>query len=66
MTDVYDANPDELARFYAERIAAGFGPSAARKLDWNIRDAQAAGDRRRAAFWETVRRHLREHAAASA
>jgi hypothetical protein len=61
MTDAYYENSDELARFYAERMAKGFGPSTERKLGWNIRDALAVGDRRRAAFWERVREFARQY-----
>jgi hypothetical protein len=60
MADTYYEAPDDLARFYAEKMAQGFGPSTERKLQWNIRDALAAGDRRRAQFWERVREHARQ------
>lgn len=55
MADLYDEQPEQLARFYAERMEQGFGPNLGRKLEWTIRDAEAAGDRRRVKFWEQVR-----------
>lgn len=58
MSDPYDAykeRPQELARFYARRMAEGFGPNLDRRLAWAIRDADAALDRRRVRFWESVR-----------
>jgi hypothetical protein len=58
MADAYDEDPDALARLYAAKIAAGFGPAAARKLERDIDDARVTGDRRRVQFWERVRRHL--------
>jgi 4-hydroxyphenylpyruvate dioxygenase-like putative hemolysin len=58
MSDIYEERPGELAQFYAQRFAEGFGPNAARKLGWTVRDAEAAGDRRRARFWGDVRARL--------
>jgi hypothetical protein len=58
MADAYDENPDALARLYAAKIAAGFGPAAARKLERDLDDARVAGDRRRLQFWERVRRRM--------
>jgi hypothetical protein len=55
MTDLYHERPEELARFYAARMAQGFGANHDRKLGWTIRDAQAAGDWPRVRFWERVR-----------
>jgi hypothetical protein len=55
MSDPYDVRPQELAQFYAERMRAGFGPAAERKIGWIQRDADAAGDRRRVQFWQQVR-----------
>ena len=55
MADRYHDQKEALARFYAERMSEGFGPAVMRKLGWTIRDADAAGDRRRAQFWERVR-----------
>lgn len=54
MADAYVERAEELARFYAERMSAGFGPALERKLGWIIRDAETAGDRRRARFWQQV------------
>jgi hypothetical protein len=59
MSDIYEQRPEELAGFYAARFAQGFGPNAERKLGWTIRDAEAAGDRRRARFWAQVRERVR-------
>lgn len=61
MADIYDERPEELARFYAERMARGYGSAIHRKLDWTLRDAGSDSDRRRVRFWERVR-----HAAAAA
>ncbi len=55
MTDIYFQDSDALARFYAERIKRGFSGNLERKLQWTIRDARAAHDRRRVRFWEEVR-----------
>ncbi len=55
MADIYDERPDELARFYAERMARGYGPAIGRKLDWTLRDARHDGDGRRVRFWQRVR-----------
>ena len=55
MADAYDEQPEQLARFYAERLKEGFGANLWRKLEWTIRDAEAAGDRRRVKFWDQVR-----------
>jgi hypothetical protein len=55
MSDPYRERPEELARFYARRMAEGFGPNLDRRLTWAIRDAGAALDRRRVRFWESVR-----------
>ncbi len=55
MADIYFADPEALARFYAERMREGFGPAIERKLAWTLRDAEAAGDRRRQRFWQQVR-----------
>lgn len=63
MDDAYYSKPDELARFYAKKMAQGYGPAAERKLGWDIRDARNAGDRRRAEFWERVRQYVREYPA---
>jgi hypothetical protein len=60
MTDSYFENPERLARTYAERLSAGFGPAAERKLAWTLRDAEAAGDRRRYRFWLLVRDAVRQ------
>lgn len=64
MPDPYDDAPEELAQLYAEKMARGFGPGIGRKVNWNIRDAKAAGDRRRAEFWELVRRRVEQDRAA--
>ena len=55
MSDPYQERSEELARFYAGRMAAGFGPNLDRRLAWAIRDAGVAFDRRRVRFWERVR-----------
>ena len=55
MADTYDERPDELARFYAERMAHGYGPAIGRKLDWTLRDARYDGDGQRSRFWQRVR-----------
>ena len=65
MPDPYDNAPEELARFYAEKMARGFGPGVGHKVNWNIRDAKAAGDRRRAEFWELVRHRIEKGNVAS-
>lgn len=64
MADIYFENPESLARTYAERLSAGFGPAAERKLGWTLRDAEAAGDRRRCRFWQQVRDAVRRGAEA--
>ncbi len=55
MSDPYQERPEELARFYARRMAEGFGANLDRRLSWAIRDADVALDRRRVRFWESVR-----------
>jgi hypothetical protein len=52
--DIYRRNPDELARFYAERFRTDAGPKAAEMVQFNIRDAEAANDGQRAGFWRKV------------
>lgn len=59
MADSYFEDPEGLARLYAERLSAGFGPTVERKLAWTLRDAEAAGDRRRTRFWQQVRDAVR-------
>jgi hypothetical protein len=54
MADIYFQDPGALARFYAARMSEGFGPAVERKLGWTLRDAAAAGDRRRQHFWQQV------------
>ena len=54
-SDRFDQHPAELATFYAEDMARDLGPAMERHLEWKIRDARAAGDRRRVRFWESVR-----------
>jgi hypothetical protein len=54
MADIYVQDPEALARFYAERMSEGFGAAVERKLAWTLRDAAAAGDRRRQRFWQQV------------
>ena len=58
MADAYHDDPEKLVRFYAEKIAAGFGPAAGRKLDRDIEEARIAGDRRRQEFWEWVKERV--------
>ncbi len=55
MADLYDEQRETLARLYAKRMGQGFGANLRRKLEWTIRDAEAAGDRQRAGFWQQVR-----------
>jgi hypothetical protein len=55
MADIYLAQSEALARFYAERMSEGFGPALPRKLGFAIRDADRDGDRTRRRFWERVR-----------
>ncbi|HEV2550610.1 MAG TPA: hypothetical protein VGU20_25070 [Stellaceae bacterium] len=47
-------------------MSRGFGPAVMRELGWTIRDAEAAGDRRRAQFWGRVRDIARAEPAANA
>ena len=61
-SDRFDEHPDELAIFYAEDMARDLGPAMERHLEWKIRDAREAGDRRRARFWERVRDEERRRA----
>ena len=58
MADAYHDDPEKLVRFYAEKIAAGFGPAAGRKLDRDIEEARVVGDRRRQEFWERVKERV--------
>lgn len=60
MADIYRERPEELARFYAERMGEGFGPALPRKLGFAIRDARQDGDRARCRFWERVREIAQE------
>jgi hypothetical protein len=61
MADPHFEQEAALVQFYAERMSEGFGPAVERKLDWTIRDAEAAGDRRRARFWQKVRETTRKN-----
>jgi hypothetical protein len=54
MSDLYQERPEDLARFYALRMAEGFGPNLDRKIAWAIRDARVALDHPRLRFWEHV------------
>jgi hypothetical protein len=54
LNDVYYERPDELARFYAERMQRDAGPKAAETVGFHIRDAEAVSDATRADFWRQV------------
>ena len=56
MADAYFEQPEQLARFNAERMSARFGPALEPKLTSTLREAEAAGDRRRVRFWQQVQR----------
>lgn len=60
MADPYFEPEETLVQVYAERMSEGFGPAVERKLGWTIRDAEAAGDRRRARFWQKVGAAVRQ------